>query len=923
MTELRSTLRLQLHSGFTLDDALELVDYFAQLSISHIYTSPLLQARSGSSHGYDLIDPSRINPELGGEPALRRFADALHQRQMGLIMDLVPNHMAVDNHNDWWQNVLLWGSASAYANFFDINWHCHDPFLHNKVLLPILAEDYLTALKAGDIRLTFVPLSGCFYICYHDHHLPVALASYARILQNTGNDTLTRIANHCATLEDEFNAPVLSPDINNELARLACHDTTQAIAKAMQSFSNNSAQNCLALHELLESQHYRLANWRTANDDINWRRFFDVNQLIALRTELPQVFEATHHKVFELIETGLIDGLRIDHIDGLSNPHGYCRRLRRRIQRLLPNAHAHFTIHVEKILAENENLPSDWQVDGTTGYEFMERVALLQHDPKGYTELAELWHSVTGSNPDFNTEARAARREILDGPLLADFEAVAQGLLRLARSSLSTRDISLGAIRRSLRALLIHYPAYRAYSWVCGHSVQDQRLFNLAMTGARSELSRNDWSVLEQLQHWLGGDPLQTAPPGNKRRYQRRLLARFHQLTAPLAAKAVEDTAFYRSAVLLSRNEVGSNPQRFSADSDWFHEQCRAQAERFPLGLLATASHDHKRGEDARARLAVVSEHAPWFGTQVRFWRKLAEPLRSLVTDQPAPDPADELMLYQTLLAHWPLELKADDQQGCNIFFERVQQWQRKALREAKLRSSWVAPDDAYERACDDFLKRLLTTTEGVELRRALVHAVSLTACNGALNSLGQCLLRMTSPGVPDLYQGNEYWDFSMVDPDNRQPVDFIQRQRSLKQHNDPVDLLKHWRDGRIKQWLIARTLAARRQQPALFRHGDYQPLKTHGQYADHLVAFSRQHGEQLAISIVPRLAAPLLRDSEQPLIPSQRWGNTLIDLPETPLISALTGEAVNSGPAVLMSEILANTPINLLVTANQQEQPS
>ncbi|MFA5678329.1 MAG: malto-oligosyltrehalose synthase [Pseudomonas sp.] len=919
MNNLRATLRLQFHAGFTLDDAAALVDYFDRLGISHIYASPLLKARPDSIHGYDVIDPTCINPDLGGEPALRRLTDALHQHGMGLIMDLVPNHMAVDSLNPWWQDVLLWGSRSAYAHFLDINWHCHDRFMRERVLLPILADDYLSILTSGDIRLTFEPDSGRFYLRYHQHQLPVALSSYAQILQHSDDDNLTRIADRCAALEEEFAPHAISRSIYAELASLASGSSARSIALSMQGFSTESPRSGLALHELLEQQHYRLASWRTANDDINWRRFFDINELIALRTELPQVFEATHSKVFELIAAGLIDGLRIDHIDGLADPHGYCRRLRRRVQRLLPDQRQ-FTLHVEKILAADEQLPGNWQVDGTTGYDFMNQVALVQHDPAGHSELTELWHSLTGRSADFDAEERTARGQVLEGSLAADFEVVAQGLLRLARCSLSTRDITLAALRRCLKALIIHYPAYRTYSWVCGHSAQDQQLFDSAMTGARNQLSSHDWPVLDQLQHWLGGDPLQARPPGRKRRFQRGLLARFHQLTAPAAAKAVEDTAFYRSAILLSRNEVGSDPQRFSADIRWFHQQCQTQATRFPLGLLATASHDHKRGEDARARLAVLSEHAPWFAIQARFWRSLADPLRSLVNGQPAPGPADELMLYQTLFAHWPLGLDPDDQPGCSAFAERVQQWQLKALREAKLRSSWIAPDAAYEQACVSYLQRLLTERDGAELRRALAHAVDLAACGGALNSLGQCLLRMTCPGVPDLYQGCEYWDFSMVDPDNRRPVDHAQRRRSLKQSGDPVELLEQWRDGRIKQWLIAQGLKARRQQPELFTHGDYQPLRVRGQHAERLIAFSRRHGEHVAISLVPRLTAPLLRDSNQPLIPPPNWDDTLIDLPATPLFSALTGAAVNSGPAVPVSELLTDVPVNLLVTLHHQE---
>lgn len=920
MTEPRATVRLQLHPGFTLDDATALVDYFARLGISHVYASPLLKARPGSSHGYDVIDPTCIDPELGGEPALRRLADALHQRQMGLILDIVPNHMAVDNANLWWQDVLLWGAASRHACFFDITWHSHDEFMRDRLLLPILRDDYLATLKAGEIRLQFDAAAGSFQVCHFDHRLPLAISCYPALLQDTGLDALTRLADRCAALEDEFDVQSIAADIRQELAAIAWGDTARAIDQALQRFDPGSAQGCRRLHELLERQHYRLACWRTANDEINWRRFFDVNELVSLRSELPQVFEATHAKVFELVAAGLVDGLRIDHIDGLANPRAYCRRLRRRIQRLLPDPRQHFPIYVEKILAADEQLPGDWLVDGTTGYEFMNRVSLLQHDPNGQAELAELWHSLSGRSADFTEEARAARRLVLDGSLAADLETLAQALLRLARSSLASRDLSLGSLRRALRALIVHYPVYRTYTWVCGPSAQDQRLFEQALAGARRELGSNDWPALAQLQRWLGGEPLHASPAGPRRRFQRRLLARFHQLTAPVAAKAVEDTACYRSAVLLSRNDVGFDPQRFSATAEQFHAHCSEQAERFPLGLLTTATHDHKRGEDARARLAVVSEHAPWYGIQVRFWHKLAEPLRSLVDEQPAPSPADELMLYQTLFSSWPLELDPEHAEDCTAFAQRVLNWQQKAMREAKLRTSWAAPDSAYEQACHDFLQRLMTSREGTELRRALAHAVDLAACNGALNSLAQCLLRMTTPGVPDLYQGCEYWDFSMVDPDNRRPVDYDRRRHTMDLPASPAELLQHWRDGRIKQWLIAQVLDARRRQPAPFSHGDYQPLALQGRHADRVIAFCRRHGQQLAISIVPRLAAPLLGDSEQPLIPPERWDDTLIDLPNTPLVSALTGDAVSSGPAVPLGELLASMPVNLLVTAKPQE---
>ncbi len=690
----------------------------------------------------------------------------------------------------------------------------------------------------------------------------------------------------------------------------------------MIAFDSRSESGFKRLHLLLERQTYRLASWRTAADDINWRRFFDINELGGLRVERSAVFEATHAKLFELIERGLVDGLRIDHIDGLADPRGYCRKLRRRVDGLLARrplqaALEHFPIYVEKILGTDEHLHRDWLTDGTTGYEFMNQVSLLQHDPAGEAPLTELWAAVS-ERPAFPEEVRLARHLVLNASLAGDCESVAQALLQVARDDLMTRDLTLGAIRRALQALVAHYPVYRTYFNACGRPAEDERFFQQALANARQDLGEADWPLLDQLEQWLGGQPWRQLPPGRPRKHLRHACVRFQQLTAPSAAKAVEDTAFYRSARLLSRNDVGFEAERFSAGAEHFHNEAQRRLRDFPDNLLATATHDHKRGEDSRARLAVLSERGPWFASRVEHWRELAAPLREQLDDGVAPSPGDELLLWQTLLGSWPLALDLQDDNALRQYAERIRQWQQKALREAKLRSSWSAPNEAYEAACAAYVDGVLLDRENQQLRQSLADAAQLIACPGALNGLVQSLLRMTVPGVPDLYQGNEYWDFSLVDPDNRRAVDYACRRRTLDDASTPGELLAHWRDGRIKQALIARVLDCRQAHAELFRRGAYLPLQVQGRHADQVIAFARLGEGQRAIVVAPRLACGLLGGATTPLIPAQNWDDTRVILPFALSPATWTGlfggAAVSPTRELMLSAVLAEFPVNLLI---------
>jgi (1->4)-alpha-D-glucan 1-alpha-D-glucosylmutase len=910
---LRATLRLQFHKGFTLEQAVPLVPYFAQLGISHIYASPLLAARAGSMHGYDVVDPTQVNPELGGEPALRRLVSTLREHNMGLILDIVSNHMAVGgNDNPWWLDLLEWGRLSPYGEFFDIQWHSPDPLMEGQLLLPFLGSDYGVALQDGTLKLHFNAQTGSFFVEHYDHHFPICPNDYGEILKH--EETLKPLADRFSALSYQTDAHSLAIPLKEELRQLANDaQVLQAIENNLKHYDSTTEEGFDALHQLLERQSYRLASWRTAADDINWRRFFDINELGGLRVERPAVFEATHGKIFQLVAEGLVDGLRIDHIDGLADPRGYCRKLRRRLDLIAPDRH--LPIYVEKILGAGETLHRDWAVDGTTGYEFMNQLSLLQHDPDGEHVLGELWQRRTERPAAFIEEAQLARQQILNGSLASDCESVAQALLQVARDDLMTRDLTLGAIRRVLQALIIHFPVYRTYISATGRSAQDDVFFQQAMDGARPTLSEADWPVLDCVAAWLGGTPWRRKPLGRSRKILKHACVRFQQLTSPAAAKAVEDTALYRSAVLLSRNDVGYNTEQFSAPVSDFHEVNQRRLAEFPDNLLATATHDHKRGEDTRARLAVLSERSHWYAEQIELWRALARPVR---VDDQVPSAGDELILYQALLGSWPLDLRDDDQQGFADYAKRIWQWQQKALREAKLQSSWSAPNEAYENATQAFTEKLLTGEDGELLRAALAKTVSSIAAAGALNGLAQTLLRMTVPGVPDLYQGNEFWDFSLVDPDNRRPVDYAAREQALQEPLPPVELLTHWRDGRIKQALIAQVLNVRAEHAGLFRHGSYQALEVLGEQAHNVLAFAREHEGRHAIVIVPIRCATLLENSAVPQVDALRWGDTRVVLPfdasDTNLKGLFQSSAVTKNRELKISDALGDVPVNLFI---------
>ncbi|WIM12641.1 malto-oligosyltrehalose synthase [Enhydrobacter sp.] len=819
----RATLRLQFHKDFTFADAERLVPYMAALGVSHLYASPITAARAGSMHGYDVIDPTRVNPELGGEDGLRRLVEALRRQGLGLIVDIVPNHMAASLENPWWADVLHHGEASRYARSFDIDWETEDPQLRGRVFLPLLGRPLHEAIAAKEV--TVGDREGWAVLRYYDHQLPM-----------TG------------------------PDI--------------------------------------ERQPYRLGWWRTANDRINWRRFFDINDLVCLRMEDAETFENVHALIFRLYREGLIDGVRVDHVDGLNDPASYCRKLRHQLD---PDDPSRPYLVVEKILLKGETLPADWACDGTTGYDFMDQVSALQHDPEAGPLLARAWTKLSGRPADFADEEEAARREIIAGSFAAPLEAAVAAFDRLAKADPAASELSRPALRRALIEMLVHFPVYRSYATPTERPRRDRPYLDAAARNAKRTARPSDGWIIDLLHRWL------TEPTPDD-----AAIGRFQQLSAPVAAKSVEDTAFYRYGRLLSRNDVGFDLDRFGIGPGDFHALMQARSTDLPRSMLATATHDHKRGEDVRARLAVLSEQPQTWADRLTSWIDGSAVLRT--DGQPAV--GDIAMLLQMIVGAWPLDLVLEDAKGRAAFAARLAAWQEKALREAKIHTDWSDPDKSYEDAARRFVERLVAANALPDLIADIFSFIQSIAAAGAVNGLAQAALKLSVPGIPDLYQGTDYWDLSLVDPDNRRPVDFERRRRSLSSI-DVADALGHWRDGRIKQALIARLLAVRATLPELFARGDYRPVPVEGEKAQHLVAFLRTYGENRLLVAVPRLPHALLRARDTLELDPAAWKDTSLVLPhETPWFDTIEGRTLQATAGkIRVQDLFTRLPVAIFST--------
>ncbi len=872
----RATYRIQFHPGYTLYDAVGIAAYLAALGISHLYASPYLQAVPGSTHGYDVVDPGRVNKELGGAEGHRALCQALREQGLGQILDVVPNHMAITNQeNTWWRDVLENGPSSAYAAYFDVDWNPPEERLSNKILVPVLGDHYGRILEAGEIRLTHE--KGRFEVLYHDQRFPAAPRSLVGILNRgaelSGSQELAFLADALYGLPLPTATDLESTTRRHrdkEVIRLyLCHlleeepEACAAVDKAVEEVNGSPD----LLDNFLEEQNFRLAYWRSAARDLGYRRFFDINTLVALQTEDRRVFTDTHQLVLKWLREEVLDGLRIDHPDGLRDPAQYFRRLR--------EASPRAWIVAEKILHPGERLPSSWAVEGTTGYDFMNSVAGLFIHPSGEKPLTDFYESFTGEETDYATVTREKKHLVMHELLASDVNRLTELMMQICERHRRYRDYTRYEVNQALREVAACFPVYRSYVRQ-GMPVreEDRAVVTQAVEAARvfrPELDPDLFSFIGSLLLLERQGDLET-----------ELVMRFQQLTGPVAAKGIEDTAFYCFNRFLSLNEVGGNPARFGVSLQDFHEGMAEASARHPHAMLATSTHDTKRSEDIRARLAVLSEIPAEWAEAIGRWSHHNEPYR----DENVPDPNTEYLLYQTLVGAWPIEA------------HRLVAFMEKATREAKTLTSWNRPDPSYEEKVRHFVEAILGDSA---FRSDLEGFVAPLVGQGRLNSLAQVLIKVTAPGVPDFYQGTELWDLSLVDPDNRRPVDFVLRRRLLGELEglSPEQILSRMDEGLPKLWVIRQALSLRRRLPGAFLAGSYRPLYAKGKQANHVVAFSRN--EQV-VTLVPRFSFSM----------DGGWGATSIELPQGQWSNRLTGEGMKAGE-IGIQDLLKRFPVALL----------
>ncbi|PXX90803.1 malto-oligosyltrehalose synthase [Marinobacter vulgaris] len=883
----RATYRLQLDSRLGFTEVRRLLSYFDRLGISHLYTSPFLEARSGSPHGYDVTDHNAFNPELGSEADFDELAAGLASRDMGLILDFVANHMGVGKaDNNRWQDVLEWGEASPFAGFFDIDWHSPNALLRGKVLLPFLGQSYGKVLEGGELQLGFDASQGSFAVSYFDHLFPVAPRHYARILSGVSSNILSGSArSELAELSAAFRTlrtaglsgrrqrevRQRAEALKEQLASLAqgMPEVKEQIERAVALHNGGPGQhaNCLRLHRLLQKQAYRLSWWRVASDNINYRRFFDINDLVTIRTERAEVFDNIHRLVLRLIAEGKLHGLRIDHIDGLSDPRHYCEKLRNAAASRESGGDSLYLV-VEKILAHGEVLRTDWPVAGTTGYEVLNRINSLFVEPASENVLQTFYHQLTGMGESFDETLASAKRQVIDHLLASDIQVLSNLFSRLAESNWHTRDFTLASLRRALAEIIVSLPVYRTYVDPRGCGASDRHEIHQAIssTKKRNPLINNE--LLDFIRGVLTTD-LARSRSGFNRNQVIRIAMKFQQYSGPIMAKSLEDTAFYRHMVLASLNEVGGDPRHFGTSMEDFHRFIDERGKQWPHAMITTATHDSKRGEDVRARLNALTEIPELWRRKVEEWISLNGCHRVSVDAVDAPVRNDEYLLYQTLAGSIPMEWVGSasydssfpDTAALDDYRQRIEGYMIKAVREAKLNSSWAHPNQTYEEALSSFVSGILEP--GGVFLKSLLEFMQVLGPLGALNGLAQTALKFTLPGVPDLYQGTELWDLNLVDPDNRRPVDYGVREQMLRQLSESADgnrdglvaeLANGWPDGRIKLYVTWQLLELRRRHPGLFLHGSYEPVHIHGDNSHGLCAFARHYHDQCLLTVVPCL---------------------------------------------------------------------
>jgi (1->4)-alpha-D-glucan 1-alpha-D-glucosylmutase len=964
-----------MHSKFTFADAQAIVPYLKELGIGDFYSSPFFEARPGSMHGYDVTRHDRINPELGGNEGFRHFSDALKTNGLGLLLDIVPNHMGIGNDSRWWQDVLENGRASEFAAYFDIDWDPAKPDMRNKLLLPILGNQYGEELESGNIQVQIE--NGRVYIKYFDHIMPVAPRMIPRIfppdkdleygLPQDFRDILKDLAHippHEATdprLVAQRQAQLLElhPRLDHALRSPELRPVIERALAAVNGQPGDS-KSFDHLHELLESLPYRLAFWRVSGEEINYRRFFDVNDLAGLRMENPAVFAETHCLIRQLLARRQLTGLRIDHADGMFNPRQYFIRLQllyvasqccgpsptgavgangiedeiRSQLRGFDWANHNRPLYcvVEKILEPGEALPSEWPVNGTSGYDFIHFANQLFIQTKNESRFDRIYEDVTGLRPNPEEIIYRSKLQVMQTSLASEVYVLTNLLNHIAASDRRARDLTRNILEQVIRETIACFPVYRTYIDDRGqYTPHDRQVVEQAVARAKRLNSGIDASAFDFLRNalLLGGRP--GHPQSEVDAEQLYFALKFQQLTGPVMAKGVEDTSFYVYSRFLSSNEVGGAMNAFGISPESFHASNRDRLLNSPDALLTLSTHDTKRSEDVRARLNVLSEIPSEWAAIVRRWQRSSSSLKPKLDDgRIAPDANEEYLLYQTIVGAWPWGCSCGEPR--ESYLKRIQEYASKALSESKVNLSWLNPDPEYLEAVHGFLKAILLPEQGrketrfVELLNTLLPRLQFF---GAINSLAQTVLKLTSPGVPDFYQGTELWDLSLVDPDNRRPVDYRQRGEMLAGMQDlraregllavSQELLASLDDGRIKLWVAHRALQLRSEQPTLFRKGQYIPLEVIGDKRDHAIAFLRGYGSEWALTIVPLFANTLMRGKTE-LPVGDIWGNTSVKLPAEvtgAFENIFTGEriAADDQRSILLKEIFITIPVAILKT--------
>jgi len=940
----RATYRVQLHAGFDFDAAAAIVPYLASLGISHLYTSPITMARPGSQHGYDVVDHARVNPELGGEPGLERLHLALQAAGMGLLIDFVPNHMGVGGaHNPYWLDVLEWGREGHYCHWMDIDWQPAEETLVGKLLVPFLGAPYGEILESGQLQVRFDAAEGSYSVWYHEHRFPLCPRTYGLVLAMapSGTESGTESGTPAAALDPAValaervrhattaEAVEAGRALKRALAGIATTREGKASLEAAAAAFSSQPGTPLGwqpLHELLEQQVYRLSYWRTATDEINYRRFFDINDLAGLRVEDDDVFEQVHALLFRLLREGKVDGVRLDHVDGLYDPAAYCEKLQAAAGRCLGMEDRERPVYllVEKILAPFEHVPEAWPVHGTTGYDFMAQASGLLISEQGERPLTRAYQRFVRDTADFESEVELAKPQILRNNLSSEFTVLARRLTRLAKNHPRTRDFTYQAIREALTDIVARFPVYRTYIADGAPSQADERYIDWATRRALKAPGLVDDTVYDfirkvLLARWRPDDGQPRETPAI-----REIARKFQQLTGPVTAKSVEDTAFYRYTRFIALNEVGGEPSRWGCSVAAFHHATTQRSERAPAAMLATATHDHKRGEDVRARLAVLSELPAEWRESLRRITRLNRSRRHLVAEgEPAPSRKAEYLYYQAVLGAWPMELAPENDAAMAAFAERMEAYMIKAVREAKLQTHWARPDTAYEEGVSQFVRDTLDPRKSKAFLREMKRLVERLAPAGAINGLAQSVLKYTAPGVPDLYQGTECWDLSLVDPDNRRSVDYAARGAFLDDARrlGLEKLLAGWRDGRIKLGVIAALLDARRRRPELFAQGSYEPVETQGAAGEQLIAFSRSHAEESLLVVLPRLPAHAALGDGALRLDAEQWADSCLGPGAEEFVGArhlFTGRTAGD---LRPSALLAAFPVCVLVRSRSKKE--